>query len=202
VSKTSLEQSAARLALHGVKADLALLQPAATQLPFETASVDYIHSSGVLHHVPQVEATLRELRRVLRPAGAMRVMVYNYASLWLHLYVAYVRQIAEGKDRSLPVREAFTRSTDGPDCPVAEAYVPEQFCRLAERCGFSARYLGAAVSMWELSLLPRRFEAIMCEALPREHRDFLLGLTFDAAGAPLHGDSRAGVDASFLLEPR
>lgn len=202
VSKTSLEQAMTRLAIHDIQADLTLLDSASPKLPFASGSVDYIHASGVLHHVPQVDETLRELRRVLRPDGAMRVMVYNYDSVWLHLYVAYIRQIAEGVDRSLSVRDAFARSTDGPNCPIADVYTAQAFCTLAEACGFTAEYLGAAISMWELHLLPRRFEAIMSEALPRQHREFLLGLAFDHAGMPLHGEFYAGVDACFLLRPR
>lgn len=202
VSRSSLEQARSRLALHNILADLVHLGSPSLVLPLESGSVDYIHTSGVLHHVPDIKQTFAELRRVLRPSGTMRVMVYNYSSVWLHLYVAYVRQIAEQVDSGLDVRQAFARSTDGPDCPIAEAYTPQEFCQLAESCGFTATYLGAAISAWELKLLPRRFEAIMTEKLGREHRDFLAALTFDRRGVPFHGDSCAGIDACFLLRPR
>jgi ubiquinone/menaquinone biosynthesis C-methylase UbiE len=48
-----------------------LVQADAEHLPFQTGSVDVITARGVLHHLPAVEAALREWRRVLRPAGAV-----------------------------------------------------------------------------------------------------------------------------------
>lgn len=42
--------------------------------------------------------------------------------------------------------------------------------------------MGAAVSVRELVLLPRRFEAVMDELLEKEHGEFLLSLTFDNHG--------------------
>src|SRR5262249_40539602 len=83
ISRTSREEARARLALHGADCDLVLLE-ADAELPFETASIDYIHSSGVLHHLADPLAALREFHRVLRPEGVARVMVYNYDSVWLH----------------------------------------------------------------------------------------------------------------------
>lgn len=38
-------------------------------LPFENESFDYVYSNAVLEHVEPVEATVRELARVLRPGG-------------------------------------------------------------------------------------------------------------------------------------
>ena len=70
---------------------------------------------------------------------------------------------------------------------------------LAKDSGFQCTFLGAAVSMWEMHLLPRRFEAIMAEALPAEHRVFLQSLEFDKGGFPMVNGHYAGVDACFLL---
>ena len=48
-----------------------LVQSDAERLPLRSGSVDVIVSRGVLHHLPAVEAALREWRRVLRPNGAV-----------------------------------------------------------------------------------------------------------------------------------
>jgi ubiquinone/menaquinone biosynthesis C-methylase UbiE len=48
-----------------------LLQADSTVLPLATASVDVLVCRGVLHHLPDVPAALREWRRVLRPDGAV-----------------------------------------------------------------------------------------------------------------------------------
>lgn len=47
-------------------------------LPFEDASVDFIHSEDFLSCLPDIEAVrtfLRAARRVLKPAGTMRLLV-------------------------------------------------------------------------------------------------------------------------------
>ena len=122
-----------------------------TELPLPSASVDYVHCSGVLHHLPDTLATLRELRRVLRPDGMARFMVYNRDSVFVHLYVAYQRCILDGAFPGRSLDEAFTRSTDGPDCPISRPYRPAEFVALCEEAGFEARFAGAGVSMLEAS---------------------------------------------------
>lgn len=48
-----------------------LVQGDSTRLPVAAASVDVLVCRGVLHHLPDVGAALREWRRVLRPDGAV-----------------------------------------------------------------------------------------------------------------------------------
>jgi SAM-dependent methyltransferase len=43
----------------------------AAELPFEDASFDLVFGHAVLHHLPDLGAAFRELRRVLRPGGAV-----------------------------------------------------------------------------------------------------------------------------------
>jgi hypothetical protein len=126
-------------------------------------------------------------------------MVYNHDSVWVHLYVPYIRQIAEGIDRDLPLAEAFKRSTDGPDCPHSVSYRPDDFLALAEQSGFAGSFLGAAVSVHELSLLSERAAAIQHPKLDEEHREFLEALTFDEHGRPLINGQVAGIDGFFEL---
>ena len=180
---------------------LTVLSPESPALPYETASIDYVHCSGVLHHLVDEAATLRECRRVLQPGGQMRVMVYNYDSLWVHLYVAFVKQVVEGTYADLDILEAFARTTDGPDCPISRAYRPSSFVEIARGAGFEAAFIGAAVSMWEMSLFARRYDALMNRKLGREHREFLLELEVDRRGYPLYRGHRAGVGACFSLRP-
>jgi SAM-dependent methyltransferase len=200
VSSSSLEEARERLALHGIACELHLL-PEAGGVPLPDASVDYVHCSGVLHHTPDPLAILREFRRVLRPGGRARIMVYNYQSLWLHYYVAYQKMLREQKYRGMEIREAFARTTDGESCPIALVFRPEEFIALAREAGFAARFTGAAVSAFEASLAPQRFGAIMDPRLREESRRFLAALTLDARGLPMIDGAYAGVDACFALEP-
>jgi SAM-dependent methyltransferase len=202
VSAASLREAEERLALHGARLELVRISEDIARLPLGDASVDYIHCSGVLHHVPDPMAVLKEFRRVLRPAGEARIMVYNYDSIWLHLHAAYILRFTRSNRRPETVREAFRKSTDTEDCPLSEAWTPADVADMAVRAGFACRHLGNAVSVRELMILPRRFEAVLSADLEDEHRRFLLGLTFDRRGLPYWQDKAAGIDACYLLEPR
>lgn len=200
VSSTSLAEARARLAIHGKNVELLQLDPRSSEIPLASGSIDHIHSSGVLHHTPDPLALLKELRRVLRPDGTMNVMIYNYDSVWLHLYVAYVKQILEGLYVGEDIRAAFRHTTDGVDCPISNVYRPDEWIALCNAAGFKGGFSGAAVSLWECSLLGRyRFDACMREELPAESREFLLGLTLDSQGYPVHRGNYAGVDGCFRL---
>ena len=201
VSTSSLAEAEQRLGLHGAQAELVELAEGAYELPFEARSFDYLHCSGVLMCIEDPPRLLREFRRVLKPGGELRLMVYNYDSIWLHLYVAYVVQIENGLYTDLPPRIAFTRTTDGEDCPVNAVWRPEEMLTLGRDTGFEPEFLGAAVSLWELHTLPRRHLACLDPRLPDESREFLLGLRLDAQGQPWHRRQRAGIDACFCFRP-
>lgn len=73
-----VEISASRLAearrWHG---DLPIQQVAGTTLPFPDRHFDIVMSFDVLEHIPDTDAHLREVRRVLRPGGAYLVQTPN-----------------------------------------------------------------------------------------------------------------------------
>jgi ubiquinone/menaquinone biosynthesis C-methylase UbiE len=199
ISPSSLSETKSRLALHDIPAELILLQEGARTLPLPDDSVDHIHSSGVLHHVPDLPHILAEFRRILRPNGTANVMVYNYDSLFVHLYIAWQRQIIEGTFADLALREAFARSTDGVDCPIANVYTAAEFEELTRAAGFPLEFTGAAISMFEAGLAPKRFEAIQDRRLPVGSRRFLLDLEFDRHGLPTYRGHYAGIDGCFRL---
>jgi SAM-dependent methyltransferase len=76
------------LALHGLASELEVAD--AEALPYDDASFDLVYSFGVLHHSPDTPRAIREVRRVLRPGGVARVMIYHRASLTgLMLWLRY-----------------------------------------------------------------------------------------------------------------
>jgi SAM-dependent methyltransferase len=199
VSPTSLDQARERLRLHGKEPDLRRIDENDVALPIEAASIDHIHCSGVLHHVPDPVRVLREFRRVLRPEGRVRLMVYNYDSVWLHLFAAYLYPSQYPEAKGLPLRDVFRRVTDSPDCPISHAWTPADVAAMAREAGLAATHLGNAVAVREVALLTERFDAILDPSLPAEHRNFLLALTFDSRGVPYFGPHAAGLDGCYEL---
>src|SRR5215471_3594218 len=91
----------------------------AENLPFADASFDLVYSWGVLHHTPDTARALAEVRRVLRPAGEARVMLYARRSLfagavWARQVVRERRlmgaQVAIARGLESPGTQAFTRA--------------------------------------------------------------------------------------------
>ena len=198
VSDASLAEAQDRLLLHGHQPELIKHDVVSGPLPLQDSSVDLVHSSGVLHHVADLRATISELRRVLKRGGNAQIMVYHADSIWAHLYVAYERQLVQGIDQHLSLSEAFRRSTDGENCPVSNFYTEKEFTSLFCDCGFELEKFGVAVSVWEMSLLSKRFSAIMDNRLTEESRRFLAKLSFDEQGLPLARPGvHAGIDACF-----
>jgi SAM-dependent methyltransferase len=203
VSPRALDLARRRLDLHDVdpaRFDLILSSDANPEVPLPSQNVDYFQSSGVLHHTSDPGGLLKELHRVLRPGGDARVMVYNYDSVWLHLYTAYVRMVLQGAFAGLSVREAFGRNTDGEDCPIARCYTPAEFGAVCEAAGFEAEFVGGYPARYELDLLARHREAAMASPeLADEHREFLRDLESDEHGYPLYQGKHAGVGGVYHL---
>lgn len=71
-----------RAAAEGFNADLRVAD--AEKLPFDDEEFDLVYSWGVLHHTPDTIRAFREARRVLKPGGRLKVMVYHRHS-WVAL---------------------------------------------------------------------------------------------------------------------
>jgi SAM-dependent methyltransferase len=57
------------------------MQGSATALPFENERFDVVYSFKVLAHIPDIEAAVAEMVRVLRPGGHLIAEFYNARSL-------------------------------------------------------------------------------------------------------------------------
>ncbi len=86
LSATSIEQARRRCEIAGYRSDLRVAD--AEHLSFPDDSFDVVYSYGVMHHSPDTPQCVREARRVLKPGGQARIMIYHHPSvtgamLWL-----------------------------------------------------------------------------------------------------------------------
>lgn len=63
---------------------------AAQPLPFESSSVDLIVCLDLLVHLPDPQAAVHELYRVLKPGGVALIDASNSVPLWVFFYPRYV----------------------------------------------------------------------------------------------------------------
>jgi SAM-dependent methyltransferase len=87
ITDASVDAVRRRLAFEALEADVRRAD--AEQLPFADGSFDLVYSYGVLHHTPDTRRALDEVRRVLRPDGQARIMLYSRRS-WL-AFGAWIR---------------------------------------------------------------------------------------------------------------
>jgi ubiquinone/menaquinone biosynthesis C-methylase UbiE len=77
-----------RFELFGLKSELQVSD--AENLPFADESFDAVYSWGVLHHSPDTARAIQEVRRVLKPGGFAKIMVYHkYSMVGYMLWVRY-----------------------------------------------------------------------------------------------------------------
>jgi ubiquinone/menaquinone biosynthesis C-methylase UbiE len=79
VSRGMLGHAARQLGLTdgGGGAPVQLAQADACRLPFADATFDVVYARGLLHHLPEPSAGIREIRRVLRPGGTALLLDPN-----------------------------------------------------------------------------------------------------------------------------
>lgn len=64
----------------------------AERLDFDDESFDLVYSHGVLHHTPDTEAAVAEVRRVLKPGGRAVVMLYHRDSYNYRINIGLLRR--------------------------------------------------------------------------------------------------------------
>ena len=69
-----------RLAVYGLEAD-DLRVADAERLPYDDGTFDLVYSWGVIHHSPDTMQALREIVRVTKPGGTIKLMVYHRQSV-------------------------------------------------------------------------------------------------------------------------
>ena len=102
----ALELARQRFALDGL--DGTFVRADATALPFPDFSFDLVYSHGVIHHIPDTQAAVDEIHRVLRPGGVALVMVYHRDSLNYRFNIVIVRRLLAAT-LAVPGADVFLR---------------------------------------------------------------------------------------------
>ena len=120
LTERAIEHTRARLAAYGLASRLSVGD--AEQLDFPDEYFDVVYSWGVLHHSPDTPRAVAEVRRVLKPGGEARVMIYHSRSmvgamLWVRYAMLRLRPWTS-------MREIYSRHLESPGTKaytVAEA---------------------------------------------------------------------------------
>ena len=148
-----------------------VLQGSALEIPHPDASFDRVFSIGCLHHTGDVEASVAEVRRVLRPGGTAVVMIYAKHSFRRYSLIAMkLPELRDGGRAGVEseVRRVYDQTVAGEAAPVIEFLSRADARRAFER--FS-----------QVTIRRENFDPI--KAIPRER---LLGLPARLMGVDLY----------------
>ncbi len=112
-----------RLELEALDAEVQVAD--AERLPFADDSFDLVYSWGVLHHTPNTRAAVDEVRRVLRPGGEARIMLYAR-----HSWFAYGVWARHGLLRGRPFSSLSDVLAHHLESPGTKAYTDAELRRL------------------------------------------------------------------------
>ncbi|MBV9359789.1 MAG: class I SAM-dependent methyltransferase [Betaproteobacteria bacterium] len=157
VDAGSTAATAEALRLHNLPGRV--VQCDATDLQFDDESFDVVYSFGVLHHIPEVEKVMSEIRRVLIPGGDIIAMLYNRDSINYAIEIKLLRRLGvqvlripgtvelfaragfpadklarhrelAGRAYKMSDEEWLSRNTDGPDNPFSRVYDAKEAAKL------------------------------------------------------------------------
>lgn len=138
LSSGHLDHAKRNFALRGLKGEF--VHGDAEKMPFADNTFDVVYSNGVIHHTPNTQTVIGEIRRVLKPGGLAIIMVYAENSL--HYWRNLVKEIGIDKGqlahRSIGdiMSESVEISEHG-SRPLVKVYTRERLRRMFR--GFEGR---------------------------------------------------------------
>lgn len=95
ITEEHLRLATKNFALHGCGTRLQLAD--AAHIPYPDDYFDIVYSNGVLHHTRDIEESLAEVRRVLKPGGRLLMSVYRRHSAFHYASLLLVDGVIRGK---------------------------------------------------------------------------------------------------------
>jgi len=111
LTPAAVTQTRRRLELFGLAG--AVMRADGRSLPFQAGTFDYAYSWGVLHHSPELNRSLDELMRVLKPGGGFGIMLYHRHSFLYAYMVRFLEGFLHCEDRFLDPVALASRYGDG-----------------------------------------------------------------------------------------
>lgn len=109
ISETSVMATRKRFELRGLLGTVQQMD--AVKLDFPDAHFDFVWSWGVIHHSAQTALITKEIARVLRKGGEVRLMVYNLNGM--PAYITLIMNYLIGFWRGKTLDECLWSNTDG-----------------------------------------------------------------------------------------
>ena len=124
-----------RVALLGQDAPDRVVQGSILHAPFDDARFDRVYSIGCIHHTGDIERSVAEIHRVLRPGGEAVVMVYNRRSFRRVVYLPVQRALARIGRRPHPEEDGSVRDFNlaGEAAPHTDQITRREAARLFGR---------------------------------------------------------------------
>lgn len=125
-----VEQTSTRLNVSGLAADVRIMD--AEDMAFPDDTFDFVWSWGVIHHSADPAAILREMFRVLKPGGEVRLMVYHRHAFFSWYCLA--RGLLSGRVfRGMSAARIISHYSDG---HIARSYSSREFEAFVGQGGF------------------------------------------------------------------
>jgi len=129
LTASAVDHARHRLALEGLDAELAVAN--GESLPFDDAAFDLVYSWGVIHHAEHPPRVLREIRRVTKPDGEVRAMLYGR-----HSWVGYGLWARHALLAGHPGRSLSQVIASHMESPGTRAYTRNELRLMFEAAGF------------------------------------------------------------------
>ena len=147
LTRAAVSMVRGRLESEGLHADVR--QGDGESLDFPDASFDLVHAYGVLHHSADPPRAFNAVRRVLKPGGEFRGMVYaDFSACGSLLWILH------GLLRGKPFRSQREIIFDHLESPETKSFGILEFRRMLEDAGFEVVRLYKRACSGDLLLMP------------------------------------------------